>query len=234
MRLHGVLFDLDGTLADTAGAEKQAWPALAAVIARHIPEVDHEELRFRYDSVFEPHWADFLEGRIDFGEYRWNRLREAVAPWGDLDEALFEAYREEKRRSVDRLRPFDDAVSTIGTLRAAGLKIGLLTNGPSALQRRKLDVTGLERELDAVAISEEIGVAKPDREAFRYAAAMLGVSPERVAMVGDSPVYDIAGALDAGLAAAVLIGELGLESDGAIAVRTLAEVPAALGITGSR
>jgi HAD superfamily hydrolase (TIGR01549 family) len=234
MEIRGVLFDLDGTLADTAAAERDAWPDLAAVIEEHARDVDRAELHVRYTTLFEAHWTDFLEGRIDFGEYRWNRLREAVAPWVELDEPMFEAYRDEKRRSVERLRPFDDAVATIDELRHAGLPVGLLTNGPSWLQRRKLEVTGLGRELDAIAISEEIGVAKPEPAAFHHAAAMLGCDPGTVAMVGDSPVYDIAGAIAAGLAAAVLIGALGLVADGAITVRALADVPTALGITATR
>jgi len=229
--IRGVLFDLDGTLADTAAAEREAWPDLAAVIAAHVRSVDRSELRERYSTLFEAHWTDFLEGRIDFGEYRWNRLRDTVSPWAELDETLFAAYRTEKRRSIERLRPFPDAVPTIAALRDAGLRIGLLTNGPSWLQRRKLVVTDLARELDAIAISEEIGVAKPDPEAFNRAAAMIACEPGEIAMVGDSPVYDIAGAVGAGLAAAILIGDLGLDAGGAIAVQSLAEIPGALGVS---
>ena len=231
MQIDGVLFDLDGTLADTASAERDTWPALADVIEKRVPAVDQDELGQRYNAVFERHWADFLHGRIDFGEYRWNRLREAVAPWAELDEGLFEAYRSEKRRSIERLRPFDDAVDTLAELRTAGLRVGLLTNGPSWLQRRKLEITDLARELDAIAISEEIGVAKPEPQAFRLAAEMLGCEPHALAMVGDSPAYDIAGAIGAGLAVAVLIGDVEPRPEGALTVRTLREVPAALGVS---
>jgi FMN phosphatase YigB (HAD superfamily) len=229
--LRGVLFDLDGTLADTAGSEREAWDALAELIERHVPSVDRHELYERYTTVFEPHWAAFLEGRIGFGEYRRRRLAEAIAPWGELDDALFDAYRLEKRRGVERLRPFPDAVATIHELKRAGLRIGLLTNGPSELQRTKLAVTRLAEELDAVAISEEIGAAKPDAAAFEEAARLLACGLAELAMVGDSPVYDIAGALDAGLAAAVLVtGGTAIEADGAVADRALAEVTDALGL----
>lgn len=232
MALRGVLFDLDGTLADTPAAERDTWPGLAAVLVRHVPDVDLEVLHTRYDSAFEPHWQAFLEGRIDFAEYRRARLSEAMSPWSEVDDTLFDAYRIEKRRAVDRLRPFGDAVSTLRELRGAGLKVGLLTNGPSWLQRRKLEVTGLDAELDGIAISEEIGVAKPDAAAFALAAALIGCVPAEVAMIGDSPAYDIMGALAAGLPAAILVtGELAIEADGAIAVSALAEVPAALGVS---
>ena len=108
MSLRGVLFDLDGTLADTALAEREAWDALAAVIETHVPSLERDELRRRYDGVFEPNWTGYLEGRLAFGEYRWNRLRDAIAPWADLDEALFEAYR---RRNATRSSACDSSTT---------------------------------------------------------------------------------------------------------------------------
>jgi putative hydrolase of the HAD superfamily len=229
--LRGVLFDLDGTLADTALAEREAWDALSAVIETHVPSLERAELRRRYDRVFEPHWTGYLEGRLAFSEYRWNRLRDAIAPWAELDQALFEAYRREKRGTVERLRLFDDAIPTVRMVRARGLRVGLLTNGPSELQRRKLAVTGIEPELEGIAISEEIGAAKPDPRAFVLAAAMLDLETTETAMVGDSPVYDIAGAHAAGCSPAVLVTRgLDLAADGAIPIQTLEELPAALGL----
>ena len=116
--------------------------------------------------------------------------------------------------------------------RSLGLRVGLLTNGPSELQRTKLAVTRLEFELDAVAISEEIGAAKPHREAFERAAELLGCALPELAMVGDSPAYDIEGALAAGLAAAVLVaGERPFDVQGARAVAALEDVPGALGLS---
>ncbi|MCC6222126.1 MAG: HAD family hydrolase [Thermoleophilia bacterium] len=236
MRLQGVLFDLDGTLADTEAAERRAWPALAALLRSHAPEADPVELQRRYDRVFAANWADYLEGRVDFTTYRRRRLTEALAPWREVDDGLFETYRLEKRRAVETLELFPGAVEAIRSLREHGLRVGLLTNGPSVLQRRKLAVTGLAAELEAIAISEEIGAAKPAREAFELAAGLLGCELRRTAMVGDSLAYDIAGALAAGLAAAVLVGaEPGAAPPGATAAPSLAAVPDALsGRSGGR
>lgn len=227
--LRGVLFDFDGTLADTASAERTAWPDVEAAILRHVPGLDPDELHARYHSVFERHWTDYLAGRIDFTTYRRRRLSEALEPWCEVDDVLFEAYRLEKRRGVERLLLFEDALETLRALRAAGVRVGLLTNGPSELQRHKLAVTRIEAELDGIAISEEIGAAKPAREAFVLAARMLGCAPDEVAMVGDSPEFDVAGALGAGCAPVVLVRRgLATEAPGAVVIETLAELAAVL------
>ena len=120
---------------------------------------------------------------------------------------------------------------SIRALRARGIKIGILTNGPSELQRRKLRLIGIEDEVDAVAVSEEIGVSKPDPEAYARAVELLGLAPGEVAMVGDHVVNDVAGALAAGLGAAVWVERRPGEElpEGAHLAQELAEVPALLG-----
>src|SRR5438445_215818 len=79
----------------------------------------------------------------------------------------------------------------------------LVTNGPSDVQRRKLAATGLEDAFDAIVISSELGVTKPDRRVYLHACRELGVAPGLAAMVGDSHPNDVAGPLAAGLGAAV-------------------------------
>jgi putative hydrolase of the HAD superfamily len=108
----------------------------------------------------------------------------------------------------------------------------VLTNGPSGFQRRKLEASGLGPELDAIAISGELGVAKPDPEAFERALELLGTKAEETAMVGDSLENDVLGALGAGLAEVVWMpgrrqGDL---PDGAHLARELVEVPRLLGL----
>lgn len=232
MPLRGILFDLDDTLADSTGTDERIWTDVAAVITDHVPGVDAAELRQRYVTVVERHYTDLVEGRIDFATFRRRRLADALSPWGEVDDALFDRYMAEKARVVDEMTPFPDAIVIVRALRGAGLRVGVLTNGPTKMQRRKLEVSGLGAELDAIAISEEIGVAKPDPAAFATALELLGTRAEETAMVGDSLENDIGGALAAGLAAAVWLPgrRNGDAPPGAHLARELTEVPRLLGI----
>lgn len=230
--LRGILFDLDDTLADSSGTEEIVWEVVADTIAEHVPGVERAELRRRYLDVLEGHYAELAAGRIDFLTFRRRRLEDALSPWGEVSDELLERYVAAKSRIADELQPFPQAVATVRALRGAGIRVGVLTNGPSDFQRRKLEVSGLGPELDAIAISEELGAAKPEREAFERALALLETRAEETAMVGDSLANDVAGGLAAGLAAVVWMpgrrdGEL---PAGAHLARELAEVPALLGL----
>lgn len=234
MRLRGILFDLDDTLADSAGTEERIWEGVADVIAEYVPQIDRVELRRRYLDVLEPHYAELAAGRVDFLTFRRRRLAEALSPWGEVSDELLERYVAAKERIADEVQPFPEAVATVRALRGLGIRVGVLTNGPSGFQRRKLEVSGLGPELDAIAISEELGVAKPEREAFDKALALLETGAEETAMVGDSLENDVLGAMNAGLAAAVWMpgrrtGEL---PAGAHLARELTEVPRLLGLAG--
>jgi len=233
LKLRGILFDLDFTLIDNERGFQQLWPPIAERFAARYPGFDPEEFLARTVELSNSHYTLLLRGEIDFETYRRDLVRHGLEPWGELDEGLFHEYNEARTRSVDLIELYDDAVETIRALKAAGLKIGILTNGPSELQRRKLRLIGIEEEVDAVAVSEEIGATKPDPEAYRRAVAMLGLEPGEVAMVGDDIENDVAGALAAGLAAAVWVerrpGEL---PEGAHLAAELAEVPKLLGLAG--
>jgi putative hydrolase of the HAD superfamily len=232
--LRGILFDLDDTLADSSGTEALVWDGVADVIAEYVPDVDREVLRQRYMDVLEGHYAELAAGRIDFVTFRRRRLADALSPWGEVSDELLQRYMAAKGRIADEMQPFPEAIAVVRALRELGIRVGVLTNGPSAFQRRKLEVSGIGPELDAIAISEELGFAKPEREAFAQALALLGTRAEETAMVGDSLENDVLGGIGAGLAAVVWMpgprtGEL---PPGAHLARELREVPRLLGLDG--
>jgi putative hydrolase of the HAD superfamily len=78
-------------------------------------------------------------------------------------------------------------------------KLGIVTNGVSGLQRQKLNGSGLLHWFDAVAVSGEVGIGKPERGVFDFIAGQLGVDVKDCVMVGDNPERDIQGGLNAGM-----------------------------------
>ena len=68
------------------------------------------------------------------------------------------------------LRPAAGAVSLLDSLKGK-VKLGIITNGFTALQQIRLERTGLRDHFDALVISEEVGVPKPDPRIFDYALA---------------------------------------------------------------
>jgi putative hydrolase of the HAD superfamily len=182
-----VLFDLDGTLADRA-----------ASLARYA-ELFADDFAER---LLGPSRAEDIHAHIlsadDFGS-RIQAIRLcARLPWrSPMDPALLQAHW--LSRFGAACTPFADVGHVIGTLRARGLKLGLITNGGSDLQRAKIHALGLDQAFAVIAISRELGVEKPDPAIFRHALAALDCPARRAWFVGDHPEIDVRGAVQAGL-----------------------------------
>lgn len=179
-----VLFDLDNTICDYAGAR------LA---------------RTRY--AFEPHFAavDELEIAIDAAMQHPTdgdeHFTDVLADHGITDPALVEVAKE--RYIEDRyrgLRLFDNALDVVQAVSKVA-KVGMITNGPTAIQRPKIELLGIESHFPVIVISEEAGVWKPDPRIFEIALERCGVEPRNAIYVGDSPEHDIPGAHAAGMRA---------------------------------
>src|SRR5256885_1444793 len=131
--------------------------------------------------------------------YRRQAWEAAVAELAGDDPGLAQAmaatYVEAQRAGHPLIEGAADVVRAV----ASRCRLGLLTNGPPDVQRRKLGGTGLAGCFDVVVISGESGVGKPSPAAFHLVLAALGVRPEEAVMVGDSWDRDVEGAQAAGI-----------------------------------
>jgi putative hydrolase of the HAD superfamily len=87
-----------------------------------------------------------------------------------------------------------------------GHKIGVVTNGSTASQNRKLDAMGVRPFLSSVVVSETVGVKKPDPRIFQIALDELSAKAETTAFVGDNPDLDILPSRKLGMTAIWLAG----------------------------
>jgi HAD superfamily hydrolase (TIGR01549 family) len=91
--------------------------------------------------------------------------------------------------------PDPDAKPTIDELTRRGVPLCILSNGWNPLQNIKARRAGWR---GPVLASGDLGVQKPDPQAFQALARELGLEPERCFYVGDDPQSDIMGAMSAG------------------------------------
>lgn len=192
--IHAVLFDFDDTLQNRPAAFRRFGEYF---LNKYLPHLSGEA----FEAAFETMKALNNSGYVDYLQY-FTAMPKAVGIADPLPaEVLF---REYQRVFPNFVQLFDGSEDTLRTLREKGYRLGIVTNGPCVQQHRKLDVSGLRPLLDTVLVSSEEGVAKPDAELFRRAAARLGLSPAQCLFVGDHPVNDIGGALASGMKAIFL------------------------------
>ncbi|MGB7801985.1 pyrimidine 5'-nucleotidase [Buttiauxella sp.] len=150
-----------------------------------------------YQAVNKPLWVDYQNGAISALQLQHQRFQgwseRLSVPAGDLNAAFLNAMAE-------ICVPLPGALSLLNALKDK-VKIGIITNGFTALQQIRLERTGLRDYLDLLVISEEVGVAKPDRKIFDFTFEKMG-NPrrDRVLMVGDTAESDILGGINAGIA----------------------------------
>jgi beta-phosphoglucomutase len=167
----GVIFDLDGVIADTAVVHHAAWKKLAAEVGIPFDDAIGERLK----GVDRRASLDIL-------------LEKAARPYSEAEkEALATRKNDYYRQQIERFGPenlLPGARAAIESVRRAGLKTALASasrNAPLLLE--KLGIADL---FDYVVDANHIGRAKPDPEIFLAAARGLGLAPSECLGVEDA------------------------------------------------
>ncbi len=152
--------------------------------------------------------VDHEEGRIGQREFEAGFARRLRAHGVDIaDEGLVD-------RIQSRLHPDPEMIELVANVRAAGYRVGLLSNSLGDDCYAGFDLPAM---FDAVTISAEIGIRKPSRRAYLIGCERLGVAPEQTIMVDD---------LEQNISAAELLGLGGIVHRAAVS--TAAELWPAL------
>jgi 2-haloacid dehalogenase len=224
-----VLLDADDTLFDFHRAATYALEATLAAFGYGAPVDDYME---SFRTINARVWREYETGESTSAQIRVKRfvlLLEELRHTADPEE-VSDYY-------VDRLGETSFMVpgarDLLDALRRQVL-LGLVTNGIGAVQRSRLAKSGVGEYFNAVVISDELGIQKPDPRIFAVALERLGATRnDRVIMVGDSLQSDIRGAIAAGIDSCWL-NLRGKPADADItptyAVNTIPEVGAVLGV----
>jgi putative hydrolase of the HAD superfamily len=216
--IRAVLLDALGTLIEL----ERPWPHLVDELAARglvVGEDDARAAMLAEMAYYRAHhdeavdWTALKDLRRRCAAVVQEQLQTSL-PLDDVLDALLAAIR---------FRAYPEVPDVLARLRASGARLAVVSNWDVSLHD-VLERTGLRPLVDAVVISAELGVAKPDPAIFRAALDRLGAAPEGAVHVGDSLEHDVAGARAAGLEA-VLVARNGAPApDGVRTVRSLAEL----------
>lgn len=195
MRYQTLLFDLDHTLLDSDASEVAAYAHTMARFGLDDPDHHFD----RYVDINREMWRAVEAGTMRPDEVRFRRFEQFTAEVGvDADPvAMAEAF---VRGLGAHGELYDGARDVLDAL-VGRVRMGLVTNGLSEVQRVRIERLDLDRYFDAVVISSEVGVTKPRREIFDLTFELLGdPDPTTAVMIGDSLSSDMRGGRDYGIA----------------------------------
>ena len=194
--IRAVLWDLDGTLLDFKASESAAIRKCFGLFGFGACS---KEMIARYSAINVRHWEMLERGERKREEILRGRFEEFLSSCG-LDSTRAEefnlAYEEALTDTVEFL---PGAMETVEALRGKVVQC-IVTNGNKLVQYPKLRRSGLDRVMEHVFISEELGAEKPTKAFFdRVFDALGSIAPEECLIVGDSLTSDMRGGVNAGV-----------------------------------
>jgi len=171
---------------------------------------------FDLDDTLYPEWsyfesglgavADFLAGpdggrraawrerlKTDVAEHGRAGVFQRIPPPSGRDEGWIATLLHVYRAHRPTIAAFPDVAPFLQRARRDGIRLGLVTDGKSIVQRRKVEALDLASRLDAIVCTDDIDAPKPAVEAFLATAALLGVSPDVCVYVADDASKDFIG-----------------------------------------
>jgi HAD superfamily hydrolase (TIGR01662 family) len=221
MALHGVIFDLGGTLVEYESPQSWEGPGLEAfrqalVKFGYQPPPIERLLETHVQTVmsFHERLTESPDANMTQDEIFLSYLEEAgiklrPAEWNEACERYYqESYKNSK------LVP--GACDTLAALQKRGLRLGALSNTqwPGERLDHMLDLQGIGKYFEARFYSSEERAWKPWPAIFERALHSMNLTPEETAYVGDTPIYDMQGARGVGMRAVWFDRGRGLEPSG--------------------
>lgn len=229
--IKGILFDKDGTLVDF----QRTWFAVGDRMALAAAGGD----RARADTLLREAGYDFAAGafRAD-SVFAAGTNADIVALWyprldGTERGAMVAHFdRVTAAEGAVRAVALDGAIEALGTLHAAGLRLGLCTNDSTEGAEKTLLALGVAQMFDAAYGYDAVARPKPAPDAIHAFCALTGLRPAEIAVIGDNRHdLEMARAGGAGLAIGVLSGtgtRATLAPMADVVLNTVAELPALL------
>jgi putative hydrolase of the HAD superfamily len=179
--IKGLVFDLDDTLSDERDYVRSGFDCVAHAAARS----DAEAARL----------ADWMWAAFESG-VRGDTFDRLLAAFPDLGarlttDDLIAAYR----NHVPAIELAPGVAELLDALRTRDLRLGVLTDGPSASQSAKAAALQLDRWFDPIVLTDTLGpgFAKPSPDGFALISRRWGVPGRHLGYVADNPEKDFVG-----------------------------------------
>ncbi|KGJ97419.1 phosphoglycolate phosphatase [Colwellia psychrerythraea] len=170
-----LLFDLDGTLVDSA-------PDLALAVNKTLRDLNKEE----FDTQIIHHWvgngAKVLIERALSGSSKINEQLDSALAQDAL--TIFLAHYQQCLCVESIL--YDDVKSGLVSLKNAGYRLAIITNKPTVFIQPILSGLGIDNLFELLIGGDTLPVRKPNPAPLNYALAQLKVTADQCVMIGDS------------------------------------------------
>lgn len=191
-----IFVDLDDTIWDFTANSKVA---LKAVYERYQldNQCSYDVFIKEYLLINEQLWSLYHHGKIEKDFLKRERFRASFERCGIMCEYPERFDYDYLETIVTLKKVVAGAPKLLQHLKKRG-SVNVLSNGFANLQFRKLQSAGLDRYIDLMVLSDDIGVTKPDKRLFDYALEKAKANAETTLMIGDNYDADILGAYNAG------------------------------------
>ena len=185
MKIHAVLFDLDGTLVDSNDLHVDAWEQV-------LREAGHETSRDAIHAQIGKGADMFVPALVQSAD------QATIKELGDRHGAIF------NDRYIGQVRPFPGASALLARVAESGRKVVLASSASKEELEHYLDLLGARSAVTGATSIDDVERSKPAPDIFAAALQQLdGIGPDAALAVGDSP-YDIESAGGAGIATVAL------------------------------
>jgi 2-haloacid dehalogenase len=194
LRYDTILFDADETLLDFTQAEAKSLHKVFSASGILFNSAIYEN----YRAINQKLWEGYEKGSILKNTITDNRFISLFSLYGiEADGVVFnKKYMKELCENVFLLPEAKEICQEL----SKWVRLYLVTNGPSKIQRCRVEKSGISKYFSGIFVSEEVGFQKPQKGFFDYVFSQIGeFDPKRTIIVGDSLTSDIAGGNNAGI-----------------------------------
>lgn len=209
-----IFFDLDDTILDTTNCNLKIYEKIREEFGI---DMDKDEFRktlrtfmrmrmirhfeFQYHETIGIDPLDFLMIEKPYFETEMQRFKDGL--WDDIS-YVFEGvskdefYRKVLERQFDYNESIPGMISLLKELKKTQ-KLGIVTNGLSETQHKKIDTLKIRDFFDNIFVSGDYGYGKPDPKYYSFVIHTSGCDPRKSIMIGDNIQGDVLGSLAAGM-----------------------------------